>query len=247
MNVSPIHISYHPQRSSTARIKNGEIFLRISTFATHSEQQNHIENLLRKIKRSIPKSIPKKKISLIPSLESGILKLNTDTTYYLQLKYSNRKSISFQKTGERLFILIPINSNHSNETAFTPKLQKQIEKLLWKFLCKDQVKPLTEKLLHIQHSTLNGSKIPWLTESFKNLTLKTTTSRWGSCNKRTKTIMLSVKLLLVEEELLNYVCVHELAHLKHSNHSALFWNLVSQKLPEWKILCKKLNRYHDEE
>ena len=48
------------------------------------------------------------------------------------------------------------------------------------------------------------------------------------------------KLLLVEPKLLEYVCVHELAHLKYSDHSDLFWDLVSQKVPSFQIQRKRL-------
>ena len=61
--------------------------------------------------------------------------------------------------------------------------------------------------------------------------------------KRERVIMLSTKLLLVEQKLLDYVCVHELAHLKYADHSDLFWDLVSQKMPDWKVQRRKLRKY----
>lgn len=50
-------------------------------------------------------------------------------------------------------------------------------------------------------------------------------SRWGSCNTQHK-IMLNAALVLVPMTLVRYVCIHELAHVKHFNHSAQFWSLV---------------------
>lgn len=59
-------------------------------------------------------------------------------------------------------------------------------------------------------------------------------TRWGSCSKRNKTINLNFRLLLAPQEIMDYVIIHELSHLKHENHSERFWNLVSTAVPEYK-------------
>ena len=60
-------------------------------------------------------------------------------------------------------------------------------------------------------------------------------TRWGSCSRR-GTISLNVCLLFQRPEVLRYLMIHELAHLKHMNHSARFWLEVSRHEPEWKKL-----------
>ena len=67
-------------------------------------------------------------------------------------------------------------------------------------------------------------------------------SRWGSCNPRDKRITLNLRLKDYPEECLEYVVYHELTHLLVSNHSAAFWQRVSQVCPEWKRIRKSLNR-----
>ena len=64
-------------------------------------------------------------------------------------------------------------------------------------------------------------------------------SRWGSCNSR-REITLNTQLIKVKKELIDYVVVHELAHLVHMNHSKKFHNLVEEYLPNSKLLRKKL-------
>lgn len=64
-------------------------------------------------------------------------------------------------------------------------------------------------------------------------------SRWGSCSSR-KIITLNKELLKVDKELIDYVIVHELAHLKHMNHSKAFHSLVDSYLPSSKEYRKQL-------
>jgi predicted metal-dependent hydrolase len=67
-----------------------------------------------------------------------------------------------------------------------------------------------------------------------NLKIRSMKTRWGVCNKRAKTITLNSKLIRYDIEVIDYVIIHELAHLIHFNHSRDFWNLVSKYCPNYK-------------
>jgi predicted metal-dependent hydrolase len=64
-------------------------------------------------------------------------------------------------------------------------------------------------------------------------------SRWGSCSRR-GTISLNSCLLFQRPEVLRYLMVHELSHLRHMNHSARFWAEVARHEPAWKALDREL-------
>jgi len=49
--------------------------------------------------------------------------------------------------------------------------------------------------------------------------------------------------MFVPEELVDYVVVHELAHLKEMNHSARFWSVVEEIMPDYKARRKKLREF----
>jgi predicted metal-dependent hydrolase len=65
-------------------------------------------------------------------------------------------------------------------------------------------------------------------------------TRWGVCNKSSKTITLNKKLIRYPIECLDYVIVHELCHLTHFDHSSSFWKLVEKHCPNYKNIKKLL-------
>ena len=64
------------------------------------------------------------------------------------------------------------------------------------------------------------------------VTLRDTKSRWGSCSK-SRRISLSWRLAFAPAEVARYVIVHEVAHLKHFDHSPAFWATVAMLDPHW--------------
>jgi predicted metal-dependent hydrolase len=67
----------------------------------------------------------------------------------------------------------------------------------------------------------------------KRLTVKDTTSRWGSCAPDTS-IALSWRLVMAPAFVQDYVVAHEVAHLRHMNHRPVFWSLVDELTPHTK-------------
>ena len=61
--------------------------------------------------------------------------------------------------------------------------------------------------------------------AYTSVTIRDTTSRWGSCSRR-GALSFSWRLVLAPPDVLDYVVVHELAHLRHGDHGGRFWELV---------------------
>jgi len=75
-----------------------------------------------------------------------------------------------------------------------------------------------------------------------DLVVRTMKKRWGSCSSRGK-IAISYDLVRLDEVYTEYVILHELCHLKHHNHGAYFYRLLSEVYPEWKIVREELKKY----
>ena len=69
--------------------------------------------------------------------------------------------------------------------------------------------------------------------TYGRLSIRGAKTRWGSCSQKGN-LNFNWKLLMVPEPVIDYVIIHELAHLKEMNHSKKFWSLVTQYCPIWR-------------
>ncbi len=76
----------------------------------------------------------------------------------------------------------------------------------------------------------------------KEIMIKTQKSRWGSCDSHNN-IRYNWKIIMAAPELLDYLVVHELAHIRVKNHSKKFWEVVAQILPDHKARRKALHEF----
>ena len=74
---------------------------------------------------------------------------------------------------------------------------------------------------------------------YPKLRIRKMTSRWGVCNTKTHVITLNLELIKRDICYLDYVIIHEMAHLIYGDHSRAFWKLVEDNMPEYK-------KYRDE-
>lgn len=68
-------------------------------------------------------------------------------------------------------------------------------------------------------------------------------SRWGVCRPESGIVTFSFNLFETPDDAIEYVVVHEFAHFLEANHSARFYRIVEQVLPDWKRRRKLLNDY----
>jgi len=73
------------------------------------------------------------------------------------------------------------------------------------------------------------------------LALSSARTRWGSCSAQGG-IRLNWRLIHLPPAIVDYVVVHELAHLRHMNHGPRFWALVESVCPEYRALRAELRR-----
>ncbi len=104
-------------------------------------------------------------------------------------------------------------------------LQKSIRQLISRCVGNDRLPEMTERVGFWNDRHFN--------KPIKNVRFKLNQSNWGSCSTRGN-INFSTRLLFAPDEVIDYVIVHELAHLIEANHSAAFWKVVSDVMPDYK-------------
>jgi predicted metal-dependent hydrolase len=83
---------------------------------------------------------------------------------------------------------------------------------------------------------------PLLNVAPRAVKLSAAKTQWGSCTAR-GTVRLNVQLIKLPPTLIDYVVVHELAHLREMNHSAAFWRVVETVCPDYAKLRRKLKTF----
>ncbi len=77
--------------------------------------------------------------------------------------------------------------------------------------------------------------------AYPPLKIRDMKTRWGSCSSKGN-VSLNLRLIHQPIELIDYVVLHELCHLKELNHSPRFWKLMDRVLPDWRDRRKRLNQ-----
>ncbi len=140
-----------------------------------------------------------------------------------------RKAFVVQKSDELQF--------------FVPRdqLQRELMELTDSFIAAIKhlaIMIMTEKFWQVANSPIVKAHI---TKPVKELKWRKNRGRWGSCSSN-GVINLNWKLIALPPHLIEYVIAHELAHLRHLNHSNQFWNLLSVIIPDALQMDRELNQ-----
>lgn len=102
----------------------------------------------------------------------------------------------------------------NNEKYYRKEAERRIPEIMEKMIAKTGLRPKEYKLFNFKRT-------------------------WGNCSSN-KIIKLNTKLVMYSDNAIEYVCLHELCHLKYMNHSKAFWNLVENYMPNYKMIENEL-------
>ena len=160
-----------------------------------------------------------------------------------EIIYSRRRTVALEITPEaKLVIRLPKKADRAFIAAFIeakrPWIQKKKEMMIKQLeessaiqtvACSEEDKKESAYLIK-ERLDLYSLKMGVKYDSFR---ISSARKRWGVCYRRAD-IRINWKLAKAQEEILDYVAVHELAHIKEKNHSKRFWALVAKILPDHK-------------
>lgn len=157
---------------------------------------------------------------------------------------ARRKTLSIRITQEgNLEIRAPLGMPKGEIEAFLKEKAQWIEthraKVLAEYaqgqeapLGEEEILTLAEQMRQRLPEKLNRHAAS-MGVTFGRVTIRCQQTRWGSCSSGGN-LNFNCLLMLAPEEVLDYVVVHELAHRKQMNHSALFWQEVARECPDYK-------------
>lgn len=181
----------------------------------------YVENLLEKRKNWILKTV--KKVNKISNekikYETGDILNIFSRKFLLVVEKSERDEIIYK--DEKLYLF----TKNINDREY----KKRIVDSWYREKGKSILGKLIEEWLLITNKSIN------------KLTIKTLKRNWGSCEVGKKNINLNSELLKQDMKFVEYVILHEIAHLEHPNHSKNFYNYIEKFMPDWKER-KKLGR-----
>jgi predicted metal-dependent hydrolase len=132
-----------------------------------------------------------------------------------------RRTVSAYRDGDRIVVLIPASLSRREEAEWVSTMVARIEKAEKKGRRSDD--DLLERAYELNDRYLGCLATPDSVRWVSNQN-----SRWGSCTPGDRAIRLSARLQGMPGWVVDYVLVHELAHLLEPGHDARFWSWVER-------------------
>ncbi len=158
---------------------------------------------------------------------------------------SRRKTISIEiKSDFSIIVRAPLFVSDGEANRFVKEKSLWIEKSMEKIKARNNNEKSLPKLTEEEiHELTNKARavIPKRVADFADIigvnygriTIRAQVTRYGSCSAKGN-LNFNCLLMLAPREVLDYVVVHELCHLKEMNHSKKFWDIVGSYCPEYK-------------
>lgn len=223
----PVRILFESRFNNRVTVNKNGILLRISDRQQKDEQRKNIDNLLKWAKEKLGdkpellESLPQRKY-----LNGEILRVG-DYEFVISIFYHD-----LQKSTAKIF--------KNNIVLSLPKgLNKEVEAntcsyLVAKCLCKFFLPIVTERIHELNNR--------YFKKPLGSIKMKYATSFWGHCSHHGN-LVISVRLLFAPPKVVDYVLIHELAHLVYHDHSPRFWKVVEQVMPDYEKAEKHLKDY----
>jgi len=110
-------------------------------------------------------------------------------------------------------------------------------------LCAEQIKNACIKVYHKLAKAHLSERVSFFGEQMNlfpsSVKVNNAKARWGSCSSQ-GSINFSWRIIMASDDVIDYVVVHELAHLRHMNHSSEFWETVERFLPDYRKRNREL-------
>jgi len=224
-----IKIHYEERNDCRVTIRKETINIRISSFLDEEERHRQLRNLKQLAIDRLKENPERFKPDVQKEYKDGDTIVVGNDKYALKIGFKDKQGSSARIDGSVIQLLI--SSNLSKETQ-----NKHVSTLLSRIIAQKRIPELKERISELNKNHFN--------QPLNKIFFKHNKSNWGSCSEAGN-INISTRLLFAPDDVLEYVCVHELAHPIEPNHSNNFWKLVEKAIPDYKEKIKWLKENGD--
>lgn len=221
LNLLPFDMEYvySPRRKHISlEVKNGFVVMRAPLGATHQELENFALSKCAWVLAKIAEQ--NALLEKVPSytFATGTLLPFLDVTLRLEV-VSGRRAMVLRREND-LFVFVSSRSKLP--------LRAQVKKQVEAWYRAEALSLLTQKT----HALCLQQKLVCTSVSVRD-----TRTKWGHCTVEGE-IQYNWKIILAPVSVVDYLVTHEVCHLKHHNHSRMYWKLVERMLPGFE--CERL-------
>ncbi|MCQ2522016.1 MAG: M48 family metallopeptidase [Lachnospiraceae bacterium] len=186
--------------------------------------------------------------------------MNDEVTIIVKRTAARKKSIGLEVTEEgKVIVRAPLYATNADINQILAEKKEWIQSTIRKQRFKAEIKknrPPVEKIKPSELETLGQRALVVIPEkvryyaqrmgvTYGRITIRNQHTRWGSCSSKGN-LNFNVLLMLMPEEVMDYIVVHELCHRKEMNHSRAFYEEVAKVLPNYKVAERWIKEHGQE-
>lgn len=203
-------------------IKNGKIVVKAPIRISKSK----IDELVTQKREWIERKIKNKKEDRLVDIKNKKYVYILGNKVNIKFSYIEKRSINVKLDRNSCLVYLPKGTILNDEIYNT--INKKIDKELKEF-SKYYIMLAMEK--YIKLTSLQPKEI--VIRKFKSI--------WGNCSSK-KVIKINQNIIHYGMDQIEYVCLHELTHLKYMNHQKEFWNYIKKYMPNYKNISGVLKQ-----
>ncbi len=205
--------------------KNGAI-LRMPVLLPASAKQVELERFKAWVTQKVSEKGPEDSHALGKIYQDGDELQVGSRSYSIHIDWTDNKTHSARLRSRNIYLKLTKTDTESNRT-------KAVRQLISRTVAQDYQPHIERRVMELNHL--------YFRKEIQSVSLKYNTSNWGSCSTKAN-INLSTCLLFAPDDVIDYVIIHELAHLLEMNHSPRFWKHVEDAMPDYKEKKKWLKQ-----
>ncbi|WP_308194790.1 M48 family metallopeptidase [Micromonospora sp. R77] len=159
-----------------------------------------------------------------PRLRGSVMAVTRKPVVEVRRSQRRRRTVSAYRDGERVVVLIPDQFSRAEESEWVDRMLARLAAREGRLARSDaellaRAARLTNLYLAEHRVEAVPASVRWVTNQ---------NGRWGSCTPADRTIRISHRIQDMPDWVIDYVLLHELAHLIVPSHNARFWQLVGR-------------------